>query len=112
MNETPVPAVEPTLDDRRWALLAYLFTPVTPLLLLMIAGARERPFVRPHLYQALALGVVQVALLILGPFTFCISTVAFLLLYVALIYWGMRAYNGEAFEIPLVTQYMREQGWM
>ncbi len=112
MNEPLPTAGEATLDDRRWALLAYLFTPITPLLFLLVEGARERPFVKPHLYQALALGVIQVALLILSPFTFCLSTVAFLLLYVAIIYWGLRAYNGEAFDIPFVTQYMREQGWM
>ncbi len=106
-------ALEPaSAEDRRWALLAYLFTPVVPLLLFFIEPARDRPFVRQHMIQALALGVVQVALLILAPFTFCISTVAFLLLYVAIFYWGFRAYNGEVFDIAYVTEYLRKQRWL
>ncbi len=101
-----------TLDDRRWALLAYLFTPLVPLMLMLVENVRNRPFVKAHLSQALALGAVQVALLILGPFTFCVGWLAFLLLYVAIFYWGMRAYNGEYFAIPLVTEYLQKQGWL
>jgi uncharacterized protein len=101
-----------TAEDRRWALLAYLFTPVVPLLLFFVEPARDRPFVHQHMIQALALGVVQVALLILAPFTFCISTVVFLLVYVGIFYWGFRAYNGELFEIPYVTDYLRKQNWL
>jgi uncharacterized protein len=112
MNEPVVSAIDPSIDDRRWALLAYLFTPVVPLLLLLVENARQRPFVRAHLPQALALGVIQVGLLILSPFTACLSSVAFLLFYVAIFYWGLRAYNGELFDVPVVSKYVREQGWM
>jgi uncharacterized membrane protein len=92
--------------------LAYLFTPVVPLLLFFVDPVRDRPFVRQHMIQALALGVIQVALLVLAPFTFCISTVAFLLVYVAIFYWGFRAYNGESFDIPYVSDYLRKQDWL
>ncbi len=106
-------AMEPvSAEDRRWALLAYLFTPVVPLLLFFVEPARDRPFVHQHMMQALALGIVQVALLILAPFTFCISTVVFLLLYVAIFYWGFRAYEGEMFPIPYVTDYLVKQHWL
>lgn len=103
--------VDVSMDDRRWALLAYLFTPVVPLLLQMTPEVRNRPFIRAHLAQAMALGVLQVALLVLTPFTFCLSTVAFLLLYVAIFYWGIQAYNGQYVQIPWVTDYVRKQGW-
>ena len=113
MANEPVEAlVTPSLDDRRWALLAYLFTPIVPGMLLLMQEVRSRPFVKAHLTQALALGVVQFALLALTPFTFCLSTLAFLLLYLCIFYWGMQAYNGQLFEIPLVTEYLRKQGWL
>ncbi len=112
MDEVTVSTIQPSMEDRRWALLAYLFTPIVPLILLLVDSVRERPFVKAHLPQAMALGVVQAALLILSPFTACISTVAFLLLYAAILYWGLRAYNGEIFEIPYVTKYVKEQGWL
>jgi uncharacterized membrane protein len=106
------PEGDVSLDDRRWALLAYLFTPIVPLMILLLPDVRARSFIKAHLSQALALGVVQTALLILAPFTFCLSTVAFLLLYVAIFYWGFKAYNGEYVTIPLVTEYVQKQGWL
>lgn len=113
MDQVPgTPEGEVTLNDRRWALLAYLFTPLVPLMLLLVENVRSRPFVKLHLPQTLVLGAVQVTLLVLAPFTACLSTVAFLLLYGALVYWGLKAYNGETFAIPLVTDYVEKQGWL
>ncbi len=100
-----------TLDDRRWALLAYLFTPLVPLFILMLDDVRQRPFVKAHLGQALALGVVAVALLVLAPFTLCLTSFLFVLLYAAIVYWGVQAYNGQIVRIPYVSDYVQQQGW-
>jgi uncharacterized membrane protein len=105
------PQDQSNLDDRRWALLSYLFTPVVPALLLLREDIRTRPYIKAHLAQAMALGVLQLALLILAPFTFCLTAIAFLLLYCALIYWGIMAYNGQYNRIPWVTDYVTKQGW-
>ncbi len=108
---TPTGLNDVTLDDRRWALLAYLFTPIVPLFILMLDDVRQRPFVRAHLGQALALGAVAVALLVLAPMTLCLTSFLFVLLYAGIVYWGVQAYNGQIVRIPYLSEYIEQQGW-
>ena len=99
------------LEDRRWALLTNLFTSVVPGLLLRREDVRARPFIRAHIAQAMTLGTLQVALLIQAPFTYCLSWVAFLLAYGAIIYWAIQAYRGQCVQTTSVTVYVRKPGW-
>jgi uncharacterized protein len=105
---TPPPD-DVTSDDKLWALLAYIFTPVVPIILLLMEDKKNRTFIRAHNYQALALGVIQVVLWALS-FT-CVTAILGLLLFVAQIYWGIQAYNGNYVTIPVVTDFIKRQGW-
>lgn len=107
--ESPPPDVEITDDDRLWALLAYILTPLSPILILLMEDKKDRPFIKAHNGQALAIGVIQVILWALS-FT-CITAILGIALFLAQIYWGIQAYNGKYVEIPVLTQFVKQQGW-
>ncbi len=105
---TPLPG-DVTSDDKLWALLAYILTPIVPIIILLMEDKKNRPFLRAHDGQALAIGVVQVILLALS-FT-CITAILSLVLFIGQIYWGIQAYNGKYVTIPWLTDFVKRQGW-
>jgi uncharacterized membrane protein len=100
---------EATSDDKLWALLTYIFTPIVPIILMLMEDKKNRPFIKAHNYQALALGVIQVVLWALS-FT-CITAILGLLLFVYQVYLGVQAYNGNYVTIPVITDFVKKQGW-
>jgi len=113
MSEEPViPEVdEITSDDKLWALLAYLIAPIVSIILLLMEDKKNRPFIKYHSVQALILGIVVIVLDIILSFTI-IGCVVPLALWIAMIYWGVEAYNGKYVEIPIVTNFAKDQGWI
>jgi uncharacterized protein len=106
-DSTVVP--EATSDDRLWALLAYIFTPIVPIILMLMEDKKNRPFIRAHNAQALVLGIIQVIFWI--TFFTCITLILALLLFLAQLYWGFQAYSGKYVNIPLITDLVKKQGW-
>lgn len=49
----------PTDDDKLWALLAYVLTPIVPIIILFMEDKKDRPFIKAHNAQALAWGLVN-----------------------------------------------------
>lgn len=99
-----------TSDDRLWAALAYVFTPLVPIVILLVEGKKDRPFIRAHNMQALAWGVVFYVLVsILSVFVIglCLWPLGFLLQ----LWWAYKAYQGEYVEIPVLTNFVKNQGW-
>jgi uncharacterized membrane protein len=113
MNQQFSPT-DATSDDRLWGLLAYVLTPLVPIIIMLMEDKKNRPFLKAHNPQALGLGVIEVVLsIILSIISLgilgCIVSVVFL---VVNIYFGVQAYNGKMFEIPFLTNFIRQQGWM
>jgi uncharacterized membrane protein len=99
-----------TSDDRLWALLAYILSPIVPIIILLMEDKKNRPFIRAHNVQALIVGVVNILIATFTGwliFPLCIN----LLLTIAQIYWGIKAYQGERVNIPVVTDLVKNQGW-
>lgn len=99
-----------TSDDKLWAALAYVFTPLVPIILLLMEDKKNRPFIRAHNGQALAWGVVFYILVsILSAFLIglCLWPIGFLLQ----LYWAYKAYQGEYVNIPVITNFVKGQGW-
>lgn len=109
MSEKSMVAPDATSDDRLWALLAYIFTPIVPIILMLMEDKKARPFIRAHNAQALALGIIQVIFWI--TFFTCVSLILALLLFLAQLYWGFQAYGGKYVEIPVITNLVKKQGW-
>lgn len=101
---------EITDDDKLWALLAYIFTPLIPIILMLLEDKKDRPFIKAHNAQALVWGVVLYLLsavltvVVIGP---CLG----LLGWFVAIYWGIKAYQGEYVNIPVITDFVKNQGW-
>jgi uncharacterized membrane protein len=108
--ESPAPQIESTSDDRLWVLLGYIFTPIIPIVVLLLEDKKNRPFIKAHNMQALILGIVEWVINILLSFVVigCITSVLTLILN---IYLGIKANRGEVFEIPVITKFVRQQGW-
>lgn len=106
INETQ----EITSEDKLWSLLAYVFSPLVPIIILLMEDKKDRPFIRSHNVQALALGVIGLILNVaLG---WLIVPACFgVVLWGVSIYWGFQAYQGKQVEIPVLTELVRNQGW-
>ena len=120
-----------TDDDKLWALLSYLLWPLGSILVAVMEEKKERPYIKYHAIQATGLGV---ALLVLGTIVACVLagiTMAFDFLLtdtgscigpcgccggivplLALFYYAYLAYQGDYFDIPYLTDFMIQQGWL
>jgi uncharacterized protein len=99
-----------TSDDRLWALLAYILSPIVPVIILLMEDKKNRPFLKAHTFQALVVGAINLIIAVLIGWLFiplCIN----LLITIAMIYWGIKAYQGEYVNIPVVTDFVKNQGW-
>lgn len=99
-----------TDDDKLWSALAYVFTPLVPVIILLLEDKKDRPFIKAHNIQALAWGVVLYAVTFVLSFVLigvCVGLAGFALQ----LYWGYKAFQGEYVEIPVITDFVKNQGW-
>jgi uncharacterized membrane protein len=108
MSTEPTPEI--TSDDKLWALLAYVFTPLIPVVILLMEDKKNRPFLKAHNAQALAIGVINLVVGTALSFTVILACVPLILWFVC-IYWGYQAYQGKYVTIPVVTDFVKNQGW-
>jgi uncharacterized protein len=106
------PMMEVTNDDKLWALLAYVLTPLVPIIILLMEDKKNRPFIRAHNIQALIWGIVNlIGGTILSSVLFFCFGLPSLILWAIGVYWGIQAYNGKMVEIPVISNLVRSQGW-
>jgi uncharacterized membrane protein len=95
-------------DEKLWALLSYLLTPIVPLIIMFgMEDKKDLPFLRFHYRQALIWGLFWIIayVIVVGV---CLSPVAF----IGTIYFAIKAYQGEYVSIPVLTDFARKQGWL
>jgi uncharacterized membrane protein len=96
---------ELTSDDRLWALLSWLLWPVAVVMLLM-DDKKARPFIK---YNAVLSLSYAVPLYVLGTITVgCL----FLLGAIYAIVLGIQSYQGKWVTVPLLTDFIKKQGWV
>ena len=98
-----------TQDDKLWAALAYVFAPIVSVILLFWEEKKNRPFLRYHAVQSLAVGIVMI---IVVPIIATVTLGCGSLIWLIMFYWAYKAYQGEMFTIPVVTDFIRNQGWI
>jgi uncharacterized membrane protein len=97
-----------TSDDRLWAALAYVFSPLVPILLFLMQDKKNRPYIKAHNAQALVLGIVLIVLTpIIATFTFGLGT----LLWLLMLWYAYQAYQGKTITIPVISDFVKNQGW-
>lgn len=97
MNE---PMMDVTSDDKLWAALAYVFSPLVPIIILLMPDKKDRPFIKAHNTQALILGIITVV-----TSAFCVG----ILVWLYQLYCAYKAYQGELIEIPLISNLVKSQ---
>lgn len=121
--------VESSSDDRlmsalAWLTLVILQLPIVSVIQLLSTTTKERPFQRHHaitsllffgaaiVYEVLA-GIVYTILgaLTLGCGYACLWVIFFLPHALGL-YYALQAYNGKTIELPALSNFGRQQGWI
>jgi len=103
---------EVTSDDKLWALLAYALSPIVPIIIMFMADKKDRPFIKAHNAQALVWGIVNVVggTILSSVLFFCFGAPSIIIWAVG-VYWGYKAYQGELVNIPVITDFCKNQGW-
>jgi len=105
------PPADITSDDKLWALLAYILSPLVPVIILLMEDKKSRPFLKAHNAQALIWGIIGAVLSsVLAPVV-GIGCIVWLAYIIFAIIWGMKAYKGEYVTIPVITDWVKSQGW-
>ncbi len=119
----PAPGGELTDQDKLMAALSYPI-PIVALIILLVEDMKNRPFQKFHAVQALAINIALwvivfilscvlgtvVGLLTLGVGSIC--GLVPLLLWLVTLYWAYLAYQGQYFDIPVLTDFIKRQGWV
>lgn len=99
-----------TSDDKLWAALAYVFTPLVPIIVLLLEDKKSRPFIRAHNMQALIWGVIFYIVVSVSS-AFLIGLCLWPIGLLIQLYWAYKAYQGEFVSIPVITNVVKNQGW-
>lgn len=110
VEEFVQPSAEVTDDDRLWALLSWIFWPVA-IIVLLLEDKKQRPFIKYHAVQSLALAVVGWVLSLVLSFVI-IGCVVGVVWVIYVIYLAIKAYQGEWVTIPFITDFCKKQGWI
>jgi uncharacterized membrane protein len=121
--------VESSSDDRlmsalAWLTLVLLQLPIVSVIQLLSPTTKDRPFQRHHaitslLFFAAAMVyevVAGIVYTILGALTlgcgYACLWVIFFLPHALGLYYALQAYNGKMIELPVLSNFGRQQGWM
>jgi uncharacterized protein len=108
-NLEPSEEMNITDDDKLWALLAYVLTPLMPIVIMLLEDKKNRPFLKAHNGQALVWGLINVV--VSATISPLLCGIPSLLVWAVAIYWGWQAYQGKMVEIPVISDFVRKQGW-
>ena len=108
-NREPIEESEITPNDRTWAALSWLpTTPLWPILAiaaLLMEDTKDRLFIRHNAALSIATGLLLIPLAI-------VTCGAAALIYFVFFYWAYLAYQGETVEVPVVSEWVKKQGWI
>lgn len=108
MSEQPM-SPEISSDDKIWSALGYPI-PLIALIVLLMEDKRSRPFIKFHAVQSLALNIALWILIFILTITVVGAICAPFLWFVTL--WpAWDSYKGNYTNIPVVTNFIKNQGW-
>lgn len=118
-------------DDKLMAALAWLATailslPIAPIIMLLADSTKERSFQRHHAITALLFYAAAIVYEVLAGVVFGILTavpllgvaaclclwVIFFVPHVLALYYAVQAYGGKRIELPYLSNFARQQGWL
>ncbi|HMQ52133.1 MAG TPA: hypothetical protein PKE64_07810 [Anaerolineae bacterium] len=100
-----------TDNDKLMAALAWVI-PIVGIVILVAEGMKDRPFQRYHAVNSLAFNVAFfVILTIISAVTFGFGGCLFVLWFIS-IFWAIKAYQGEYVNVPVISDFVKKQGWV
>jgi uncharacterized membrane protein len=102
MSQEPISS-EITSDDKLWAMLSYLI-PIIAIVVLFMEDKKVRPYIKFNAVQSI---VATVVLTIISTITLGCGSIVF----VILLWWAYQAYQGQDIKIPLISDFIHNQGW-
>ena len=107
---------EITDDDKQWGMLAWLpiIGDIMSIIILLTEDRKNRPFQKYNAVLSLSLRMVgYVASGVVGWIIPCLgNTILFVALMVYLVILMLKAKEGEWVEIPFITDFCKNQGWI
>jgi len=98
-------------DDKLWSALSWAI-PLIAIVVLLMEGKRSRPFIKYHAVNSLVFAVVfGIVYTIITICTFGFGSVLGIVGLVAF-YWAYLAYQGQWVEVPVLTNFVKNQGWV
>lgn len=111
-------------NDKLMAALSYFLTPVVPIIILLVESMKVRPYQKYHALNSLGYYAAELIFFIL--LCICVSILTavtlgiggllgclFFVVLIPRIYYAYLAYSKPTyFEIPVVTKFMKQQGWI
>ena len=111
-EETPALEGDITDNDKLLAALSYPI-PILAIVILLSETNKVRPFQKFHAVQALAFWVALIVIaIVLSIVTFGIGTLCFPVMWLVSLWPAYESYQGKYMEIPVLTDFIRKQGWV
>jgi uncharacterized membrane protein len=101
-----------TSDDKLWSALSYVFAPLVGIIVLIMEDKKSRPYIKFNAVQSIVASIVfWIVSTILITVTIGFGGLCVPVLWLVFLYWAYQAYQGQAVNIPVVTNFIKNQGW-
>ncbi len=103
---------EITSDDKLWSALGYPI-PLIAIIMLLMEEKKARPFIKFHAVQSIVFNIaLWVLIFILSVVTLGFGAICAPLLWLVSFWPAVKSYQGEYMELPVITNFIKNQGWV
>lgn len=103
---------EITSDDKLWSALGYPI-PLVSIIVLLMEEKKSRPFIKYHAVQSIAFNIaLYILIFILSAVTLGFGAICAPLLWLVTLWPAYEAYQGKYLELPVITNFIKNQGWV
>lgn len=111
MEEQPQASNDVSSDDKLWAALGYPI-PIISIVVLLMEDKKNIPFLRFHAVQSIAVNIaIWVLIILLITVTFGLGGICAPLLWLVTLWPAYDSFQGNYTEIPVITKFLKGQGW-
>ncbi len=101
-----------TSDDKLWAALGYPISPLA-IIALFMEDKKSRPFIKYHAVQSIAFNIVLYILItLIVVVTFGFASICAPIFWLVVLWPAYMAFQGTYLEIPVLTNFVRNQNWL
>jgi uncharacterized membrane protein len=102
--------VDVTSDDKLWAAISYII-PLFAIIALLLEDKKERQFIKYHAVQAIAFNLVLYIIFFILGLTL-VGSVCIPFLWLIVFWPAYESYQGKYIEFPVITDFIKNQGWV